>query len=371
MRTLKFLLQKEFLQIFRNKAMLPIMFVLPIIQLVVLVFAADFELKNITYVYVDFDKSQASQQLLAQFETSPYFKNQGAVADFEAGMSALDNNDATLFLRIPPNFARDLAKTKSAQIMLDVNSIDGQAATLSFSYANGIISQYNNRIRQEWNGLPDGLQLPVQVEKRYWFNPEMEYKNLMVPGILALLVTMIGLFLSAMNVVREKEIGTIEQINVTPIRKVHFLIGKLLPFWVIALFELAFGLTVGYLVFHIPINGSLVLLFSYASIYLLVVLGMGLWISTITETQQQAMFLAWFVMVIFLLMSGLFTPIENMPAWAQKMTWFNPVAYFVNVIRSVLLKGSTFGQMQLEFVKITVFAIAMLALAVSGYRKRS
>ena len=302
MRTLKFLLQKEFLQIFRNKAMLPIMFVMPIVQLVVLVFAADFELKNITYVYLDADKSQASQQLLAQFEASPYFKSMGAMADFEAGMSALDNNEATLFLRIPPNFARDLAKTKSAQIMLDVNSIDGQAATLSFSYANGIISQYNSRIRQEWNGLPNALQLPVQVEKRYWFNPEMEYKNLMVPGILALLITMIGLFLSSMNVVREKEIGTIEQINVTPIRKVHFLTGKLLPFWIIALFELAFGLTIGYLVFHIPINGSLILLFSYASIYLLVVLGMGLWISTITETQQQAMFVAWFIMVIFILM---------------------------------------------------------------------
>lgn len=370
MRTLKFLLQKEFLQIFRNKAMLPIMFLMPIVQLVVLTFAADFELKNITYVYLDNDKSQSSIQLLNQFGASPFFKSQGTVASFKEGMDALNNNEATLFVRIPPNFARDLAKDKSVQIMLDVNSIDGQAATLSFSYASGIITQYNNRIRQEWNGLPNALQLPVQVEKRYWFNPEMEYKNLMVPGILALLVTMIGLFLSSMNVVREKEIGTIEQINVTPIKKVHFLIGKLLPFWIIALFELAFGLTIGYLIFNIPINGSLALLFSFASIYLLVVLGMGLWISTITHTQQQAMFLAWFVMVIFLLMSGLFTPIENMPIWAQKLTWVNPVAYFVNVIRSVLLKGSTFWQLQWEFVKISLFAVAMLSLAVMNYRKR-
>ena len=371
MRTLKFLLQKEFLQIFRNKAMLPIMFVLPIVQLVILTFAADFELKNITYIYLDADKSQISQQLIQQFNASPFFKNTGSVNSFEEGMDALDKNKATLFLRIPPHFARDLAKEKSAQIMLDVNSIDGQAATLSFSYANGIINQFNGQIRQDWNGLPSEIQLPIKVEKRYWFNPEMAYKNLMVPGILALLVTMIGLFLSAMNVVREKEIDTIEQINVTPIKKVHFLIGKLLPFWVIAMFELAFGLTIGCLIFNIPINGSLILLFSYAAIYLLVVLGMGLWLSTITDTQQQAMFLAWFIIVIFLLMSGLFTPIENMPIWAQKITWFNPVAYFVNVVRSVLLKGSTFAQMQWEFVKISIFALAMLGLAVNGYRKRT
>ena len=254
--------------------------------------------------------------------------------------------------------------------MLDVNSIDGQAAALSFSYAVGIINDFNGDIRQEWNGLPDKLNFPVNVQSRYWFNPEMEYKNLMVPGILAVLITMIGAFLSAMNVVREKEIGTIEQINVTPINKVHFLVGKLLPFWIIAMFELAFGLFIGFLIFNIPINGSLPLLFSYAAIYMLVVLGIGLWISTLADTQQQAMFLAWFFMVIFILMSGLFTPIENMPLWAQKLTLANPIAYFITVLRSILLKGSGFYDLQMDFLKITGFAIAMLTAAVLSYRKR-
>jgi ABC-2 type transport system permease protein len=210
----------------------------------------------------------------------------------------------------------------------------------------------------------------VHVTPRYWFNPEMEYKNLMVPGILALLITMIGMFLSAMNIVREKEIGTIEQINVTPISKVKFLAGKLLPFWIIAMFELGFGLLVGWLVFNIPFNGSLVLLFAYAAIYLVVVLGIGLWISTFTDTQQQAMFLAWFLTVIFILMSGLFTPIENMPDWAQKLTWLNPVSYMVKVVRAVLLKGSTFVDIRMDFVTISVFAAAALSLAVLSYRKR-
>ena len=254
--------------------------------------------------------------------------------------------------------------------MLDVNSIDGQAATLSYSYAVALINQFNEDIRVAWSGPVDKPARPIRVKPRYWFNPEIEYKNLMVPGILALLITMIGMFLSAMNVVREKEIGTIEQINVSPISKVVFLTGKLLPVWVIAMFELGFGLLVGWIIFDIPINGSLVLLFSYTAIYMLVVLGMGLWISTFTDTQQQAMFLAWFLIVIFILMSGLFTPIENMPDWAQKLTWLNPVAYIVKVTRAVLLKGSAFADIKMDFVVISIFASAMLSLAVLSYRKR-
>ena len=370
MRTLKYLLQKEFLQIFRNKAMLPLIFVMPIVQLILSTYATDFELKHIKYVFIDADHSQSSERLMARFNASNYFSLQGEKNNFESGMDALDLNQATLMIRIPPKFERSLKKDKSATIMLDVNSIDGQAATLSYSYAVSIINDFNDDIRQEWNGLPEKMKFPVNVQSRYWFNPEMEYKNLMVPGILALLVTMVGMFLSSMNIVREKEIGTIEQINVTPISKVNFLIGKLLPFWIIAMFERAFGLLIGYIIFNIPINGSLPLLFAYAAIYMLVVLGMGLWISTFTNTQQQAMFLAWFFMVIFILMSGLFTPIENMPPWAQKLTWVNPIAYFVKVLRSVLLKGSDFYDLQMDFLKITGFAIVMLSLAVLSYRKR-
>ena len=368
MRILVYLIQKEFLQIFRNRAMLPIIFALPVIQLILLTFAADFELKNIRYVSLDADRSQESERLLARFNASPYFDLVGTVADFPAGMDALDRNAATLMVRIPPEFSQSLQREKRASIMLDVNSIDGQAATLSYSYAAALIGQFNRDIRTEWNSSL--TQPPVHVSSRYWFNPEMEYRNLMVPGILALLITMIGMFLSAMNIVREKEIGTIEQINVTPISRLHFLIGKLFPFWVIAMFELGFGLLVGKAIFDIPINGSLALLFSYAAIYMVVVLGMGLWISTFTDTQQQAMFLAWFLIVIFILMSGLFTPIENMPVWAQKLTWLNPIAYFVKVIRAVLLKGSTLDDIKMDFVVISLFAVSMLSLAVLSYRKR-
>jgi drug efflux transport system permease protein len=370
-KDLKFILQKEFLQISRNKAMLPIMFVIPIVQLVILTYAADFELHNISYAFVDQDKSKESKALLQKFESSEYFNLINEYRDFGTGMESLDLGQTTLLLRIPNGFSEDLAREKQASIMMDVNSIDGQAATLSYSYAVQIVNQYNSEIIQEWNSLAKTSNTPVESSTRFWFNEEMEYKNLMVPGILALLVTMVAMFLSSMNIVREKEIGTIEQVNVTPISRSNFLLGKLLPFWIIAMFELAFGLFIGWLIFNIPMEGSLVLLFAYTGIYLLVVLGMGLWISTFTNTQQQAMFMAWFFMIIFLLMSGLFTPIENMPAWAQNLTLLNPVAYYIKVVRSILLKGSEFKHLIFEFGTTSVYAIAILSIALLNFKKRA
>ncbi len=351
--------------------MLPLIFVLPIVQLIILTFAADFELKVIKFTYIDNDKSQESKMLMDRFRASTYFVEAESIQNFKQGMTALDENKATLFITIPSNFSRSLQDKKQATIMVDVNSIDGQAASLAYSYAQNIIMDLQDDIRQEWNGLPNKLAPPVTVESRYWFNQDMVYSNLMVPGILALLITMIGMFLSAMNLVREKEIGTIEQINVTPIKKYHFLLGKLIPFWVIAMFELAFGLVIGKIVFDIPMVGSLPLLFAFSAIYLLVVLGIGLWISTFTDTQQQAMFIAWFFIVIFILMSGLFTPIENMPGWAQELTRANPIAYMVKVVRSILMKGSTFADLKWEFLWVTVYAILVNAFALMSYSKRS
>jgi ABC-2 type transport system permease protein len=180
---------------------------------------------------------------------------------------------------------------------------------------------------------------------------------------------MIGLFLSGMNIVKEKEIGTIEQVNVTPIKKYQFIIGKLFPFWVIGLFELATGLTLGKLIYDIPLVGHLYYVFSFAGVYLILLLGMGLLISTFTDTQQQAMFISWFFMVIFLLMSGLFTAVENMPQWAQTITLFNPIAYFVKLMRMVLLKGSTFKDIWTYYLILAGYALVINGLAIWNYRK--
>ena len=209
----------------------------------------------------------------------------------------------------------------------------------------------------------------IQTDYSYWYNPKLNYKTYMVPGILVLLVTIIGLLLSGMNIVREKEIGTIEQINVTPIRKIQFIAGKLAPFWIIALFELAFGLSIGKLLFDIPMVGNLWLIFLSGGIYLFVILSVGLLVSTVTHTQQQAMLVSFFFMVVFILMSGLFTSIESMPVWAQKIDRLNPLMYFIRIMRMVLLKGSTFTDISRDLYSLGIFAVIMSSLAVMRYRK--
>jgi ABC-2 type transport system permease protein len=218
---------------------------------------------------------------------------------------------------------------------------------------------------------PKGISpLPtISVTSSFWYNPQLNYKTFMVPAVLVFLVTIIGMFLSALNLVREKELGTIEQINVTPIKKYQFIAGKLIPFWIIALFELAFGLTLGKILFDIPIVGNVGLVFAVASVYLLVVLGIGLFISTLVDTQQQAMFVSFFFMLVFIMMSGVFTSAECMPDWAQKMNYVNPIYYFIRVIRMILLKGSEFHDILKEFFILLAYAWFVLSLAVWRYRK--
>jgi len=210
---------------------------------------------------------------------------------------------------------------------------------------------------------------PIEVNTSFWYNPELNYKTYMLPGILVILVTIVSMFLAAMNIVREKEIGTIEQINVTPIRKHEFIIGKLVPFMIIALFELAFGLLIGKIFFDLPVVGSIPLLFGFTLVYLLVVLGIGLFISTISSTQQQVMFITFFFMLVFILMGGIFTPTESMPVWAQQINIINPFYYFMKVIRMILLKGSGFWDISYEFFSLLIYGILMLSLSVWRYRK--
>jgi ABC-2 type transport system permease protein len=228
----------------------------------------------------------------------------------------------------------------------------------------GGLSQW---LQVEKADFPAGKQ--INVSSTYWFNPELNDVFYMLPGILVILVTIIGMFLSAMNLVREKEMGTTEQINVTPIRKYQFITGKLVPFWVIGMLELAMGLAIGKLFYQIPVNGSLVVLFSFAAIYLITILGLGLLLSTFTDTQQQVMFLSFFFLLIFILMSGVFTSVDNMPLWGQYFNLINPLYYFMNVTRMVLLKGAGFRDIFYEFYSITIYAIIVVPLAVRNYKK--
>jgi len=348
--------------------MLPIIFVIPVVQLLILAFAVTFEIKNINLVIVDQDHSVASRQLVSKF-TAPSFYHIKAYSDsYPDAEELLKTGKAHQILIIPDRFETDLQKESKASVQLITNAIDGSAAAIMNAYGNSIIADYNRDIIVDLTG---GLEIkpPIDIRYSYWFNPELDYKTYMVPGILVLLVTIIGMFLSSMNVVREKEMGTIEQINVSPVKKYQFVVGKLLPFWFIALFELAFGLLLARIIFNIPIVGSLWLIFGVASVYLLAVLGIGLLISTMVETQQQAMFLAWFFAVVFIMMSGLFTPVDSMPQWAQNINIINPIAYFIKMMRMIMLKGSEFQDILKPFVSVVVYAVISLTLAVWRYRK--
>ncbi|MDX2248473.1 MAG: ABC transporter permease [Bacteroidia bacterium] len=373
MRTILFILYKEFRQIFRNKAILPIIFIAPILQLVLLAYAANFEVKNLKLVVVDRDQSSLSRRLMGKFEGSAYFKMAGSSFSQQEVSRMMEEDQADLIIEIPVGFERRLFRENTAPIQLVANAIDGIKGGLAVSYSGQVIRDFNREMLELYGAKlltgPPPSPVSFSVNESYWFNPKMDYKTFMVPGILALLVTMIGSFLSSMNIVREKEMGTIEQINVTPIRKYQFIIGKLLPFLVIALFEFGIGLIVARLLYNIPFLGSIPLMFGFTTLYMIVILGLGLFISTFTETQQQAMFIAWFFMVIFIFLSGMFTAIENMPSWAQKITYFNPVRYFIEVIRMVMLKGAGLKDITRQIAILAGYAVLINGLAVWNYRK--
>lgn len=369
MRTIKFLLQKEFLQIFRNKGMLPIIFLMPVVQLVVLSFAATYELREVQFHLVDFDQSEASRQLVQKFQVSGYFTLQSRSFDADDGIEKMRSNDVRMSLVIPRNFQRDLSAGQPTSVQINIDAVDGATAGLIQGYGRSIIQDFGSDIQPEVKNIQLPNRQEIDIITASWYNPNLDYINYMVPGILVVLVSMIGMFLSGMNIVREREIGTIEQLNVTPIKRYQFITGKLLPFWIIALFELAVGLVIARFGFGIPFVGSVWLLFGIAGIFMLVVQGIGLFISTVTHTQQQAMFIAWFLMVVFILMGGLFTPIESMPNWARELTLFNPIAHFIDIMRMVLLKGAGWAEVQHLVGILGLMAVIILPAAIFRYRK--
>ncbi|MBI5542058.1 MAG: ABC transporter permease [Bacteroidia bacterium] len=370
MRTILFIIQKEFIQIFRNRTMLPMIFIAPIIQLIILVNAATFEMKDIRLSIVDLDHSTISRKLISKFEGSPYFNVTLDNNSAKDAIKNIDKGNIAVAIIIPPDFEKQFIKNeKNVKVQVLVDAINGTNAGLSQGYIVSIIQSYNQQIYAEMLG--NNSSGGIQTSNRYWYNPELNYKTFMVPGILVMLVTLIGFILAGMNVVREKEMGTIEQINVTPIKKYQFIAGKLIPFWIIGLLELALGMTIGKLLFDIPIVGNIGLVFGFAGIYLIFILSLGLFVSTLVNTQQQAMLISFFFMMVFILMSGLFTSIENMPYWAQVVDKLNPLAYFVKIMRMVLLKGSGLKEITESVYSMIILSLGMLSLAVWRYRKVS
>ncbi len=368
MRTVRFLVRKEFRQILRDTTMLRMLLVVPVIQLLILSSAATFEVKEGRIWIVDLDRSTTSRGLVDRVVASGRFTVAGSSASMEPAEHALLDRDAQVVLRIPADFQRELVRTAHGRVQLVLDAQDGAAAGILHTYLTRILEGYAAELGGEIRpALAGGA--PLEVRHRGWYNPELAYTDFMVPGILVLLVTIVSLAIMSMNIVREKEIGTLEQLNVTPVTRGQFVAGKLIPFWIIALVDLCLGLVVAKLVFDVPMEGSLALIFLGAVIYLFVTLGIGLWISTVVETQQQAMFISFTVNMIFLLMSGLFTPIASMPGWAQMLAQLSPVKHFIQVMRSVLIKGAGLAETALPLTVLAVYGMVVFTLAVRQHSK--
>lgn len=372
MKNLITIIIKEFKQIFRDRGMLPIIILLPIIQLFILAHAATFDIKNLKIYFIDKDNSSITREIRSKFIASGYFIESGFGTDNNLANESIDLGLSDLSIEFSDGFTKSLYDAeKSPNAMININAIDGTKAGMALFYANSIINDVNQKLLNE-QAIKNGIEVKdafISSETSFWYNPELNYKTFMVPGILALLITMISTFLAAMNIVKEKEIGTIEQINVTPIKKYQFLMGKMIPLWLLAIFELAFGLIVSKIMYDIPMLGEFYVLFGFAGIYLIACVGLGLLISTVTDTQQQAMFVTWFMMMIFILLSGLFTSVQSMPEWVRVLNIINPVQYMITVIRLVMLKGSSFTDILPNLIPVVLIAIFVNGVAILNYKK--
>lgn len=352
--------------------MLPFIFIMPLLQTLILVYAATFEMQNIVLKIADYDNTYSSRELKRKFEASPFYKLSHAALTAEAHEDILTQGAADAVMVIPEGFESDIKRGEATEVQLLLDAVNQQSAGLINAYTGQIVQDFNTELVQE-----QGLHLvsssikQLDISIRYWYNSQLNYKHYMLPGILVILVTIIGGFLTALNLVREKEMGTIEQINVTPIRKGQFLFGKLLPFLLIALFDLGLGLLIGVLLFDLPIVGSLLTLFVFSLIYLITAIALGILISNEARNQQQVMFSIFFFFVIFILMSGIFTPIESMPGWAQIVNYINPLYYFMKAIRMILLKGSDLMDVRNELFALFAYGCTLFTIAVLRYRKTS
>ena len=362
---------KEFKQVFRNRPMLSIIFIAPILQLFILAFAITTEVLHIKLLVCDLDRSQVSKEVVRGFGNTDRFDLLGFSTDLKEIKEKMKAWEAQMALVIPPGFSRDLGRGQNPEIQVVVDGVDGNTAGVALGYARGILGEFGtNYVKNRPNYTqPVGIHL-VNMEERMWYNPDLSSQQFMVPGIVVVLLTILPMMLSALSLVKEKEVGTLEQLMVTPLTRYQLLLGKLIPFLILSYVELAVVMTVAIVFFKIPMNGSYLLLAGLAFLYLFTTLGLGIFISTITSSQQQAMFTAWFFMVFMILMGGFFIPIENMPPILQKLTYLNPMRYFIYIIRDIFQKDSSLFSLLKDAVPMTAFGLLIFSLSVLKFQKR-
>jgi ABC-2 type transport system permease protein len=371
-RRLRHLIWKEFIQVLRDKKLRLFIFLPPIIQLIAYGYAINFDIKHVPTAIYDQSRSAESRHLISRFTSSDYF----AIKDFihtEAELRRLiDENLVTMVLRIPYDFARQIKSDQSASVQVVVDATDSNAALIVGRYASTVIADFSLTILQERLARLGAVQVksPVTIEQRAWYNINLSSRYSFVPGVIAMVVMLVSLMLTALAVVREKEIGTIEQILVSPIRPVEFMLGKTIPFIVISLLDMVVIILVGVFWFEVPLRGSLLVLFLGAITFLFNSVGLGLFISTVASTQQQAMMAGTFFFTPAILLSGLIFPIPNMPPFFQYLTYLDPLRYFVVVVQGIFLRGDGLAVLWPQMAGMAVLGLTLLTLSVLRFQKR-
>jgi ABC-2 type transport system permease protein len=373
MRRIVFMMWKEVLELRQDPRIFSIIFLAPVVQLAILGYAATTDVKNVPIVVVDADRSSASRTLISRFASSNIFNVVELVSSMQDVDPYIERGDAWMAVAIPPRFGEGIQAGRPVTLQIVADGSDASSTNIAMGYASNLIAEYAQDLIQKTarsagsSSAPGGIDPRVRV----WFNPTVESRYFMLPGIFALLLLVVTANLSSMAVVREREIGTLEQLNVTPLSRLQLIVGKLVPYAVIGVIDALLVLVVIVYWFQVPLRGSFWLLLGMSAIYLLTTLGLGLFISTISNTQQQAMMtLTFFFMTPMMYLSGFVFPIENMPSWIQPVTYLIPLRYFVIILRGIFLKGVGLETLWPQALALFAWGIAILTLAVLRSSKR-
>ena len=374
MRSIIYFIKKEFQQFRRDPKMFGMILVAPVIQLIFLGYAANLDVENVKTIVYDMDKSSTSRNFIEQFTSSHYFQIEEYAKSYDEVTKALDNAEVTLALVIPSNFEEKINRKETVKVQALFDGSDGNSASISAGYAQGITAGFSKNILIDVlnkSGAKNFHASNINAETRVWYNPTLKTRNYMVPAIVGLLISIITLILTSLAVVKEREIGTMEQLIVTPLKPYQIIIGKLVPFIIIGFAAVIIVLAAMRYIFNIPVIGGIGFLFFSSFLYVLSTLGLGLFVSTISKTQQQAMMIAIFtVMMPMIFLSGFAFPIENMPKIIQYISYIVPLKYFLIIIRGVILKGIGFAELWREALVLLSMGVLILALSSLRFAKR-
>jgi ABC-2 type transport system permease protein len=373
MKTIYHIIVKEFLQLRRDRRMFGLSFMAPVIQLMLLGYAATTDVKEIPMLICDLDQTSRSREFIDQFVNSGYFVVEEETHALGQIDRSIEDGHVWMALVIPTNFSSDLLALRQTKVQLLADGSDANSANISIGYASQIVSKYSRSIMTDVQKRFPQRQTTSRVspEIRVWYNPDLKSRNFMVPGVLALVLMIITMTLTSLAVVKEKEVGTLEQLMVTPIKPYQLILGKLLPFIIIGALDALLVILVARFWFDVPVRGSVALLLALSGLFVLTTLGLGLFVSTISKTQQQAMMTAqFFFFMPFIYLSGFAFPIENMPQVIQYITYLIPLRYFIVIIRGVFLKGIGIAELWQQVIPLWIFGLAILTLSVLRFRKR-